>query len=291
MTFEETEKRRANLLSGPKDRKVVTRFLFVLFLLLTGALVYLIAAPYAGVQGEDNGATAVVAALGGLILLAVRFTAYRKLHGPQGSLSLAFLDVLAWIGVVGVLVWSFVFPVLHAFPADTVLYLFYLPQFPIGVYSLTFIWAMLIVLRVVLQPFTKPPTERVYADIESSLRKLTDTVNQVGRMRGADQKADPALADKVTSIMSEITAVRKELSSIKTTGPAVYTAPSNVSSLRVMAPQAKQVVVPKEQVAVVAPTATAKWTEDAGVSVPESTVDNPWLDVLSKRKAKPEEKS
>ncbi|MDG6898603.1 MAG: hypothetical protein JRN24_02585 [Nitrososphaerota archaeon] len=291
MTFEETEKRRAAQLSGPKDRRNVSKALFGLFFLLTIALVYLIAAPYAGVSNEDYATTAGVGALGGLIFLGLRFIAYRKVHGPPASLSLAFLDVLAWIGVVGVLLWSFVFPVLHAFPASTTLFLFYLPQFPIGVYSLTFLWAMLIVLRVVLQPFTKPPSERVYADIETSLKKLTDTVNQVGQqMKGTDQKMDPGLADKVTSIMTEITAVRKELTTIKSTAPASYASPASVSGLRVVAPQGRQVVVPREEVRVVRRVEAlgAQPGLQSGIATPESATDNPWLDVLAKRRPKGE---
>lgn len=288
MTFEETEKRRAAQLAGPKSRKSLSAFLLLLSFVLTGGLLYLIIAPDAHLMDADYALTAGVGALGGLALFVMRFVYYRKSHGAPGSLSLAFLDVLAWVGVIGVFVWSFVFPILAPFPTGTILYLFYVSAFPIGVYSLTFLWAMLIVLRVVLQPFTKPPSEKVYADIETSLRKLTDTVNQVGqKMRGTDQKMDPALVDKVSSIMSEITAVRKELSTIKTSGPTFSTPASNVSSLRVMAPSARVVEPkPKEQVAVVKPEGTARWTADAGVSVPESTVDNPWLDVLSKRSAK-----
>ncbi len=291
MTFEETEKRRAALLRGPRSPKKAARPLLVVFVALTLALIYLIAAPYVGQLSNDYAATAGVGALGALVLLGLRYPYYRKVHTPSGSLSIAFLDVMAWVGVVGVLVWSFVFPTLHSFPASMVLYLFYLPQFPIGVYSLTFIWAMLIVLRVVLQPFTKPPSERVYADIESSLRKLTDTVNQVGlQMRGTDRKVDPALADKVSSIMSEITAVRKDLSTIKTAGPAVYSAPaaSSVSSVRVVATQASP-SRPREQVTVVRPApqeAQPRAEGGTGVAVPESAVDNPWLDVLSRRRAK-----
>ena len=296
MTFEETEKRRAAQLRGARDAGKLARLFVVAFLALTVALIYLIAAPYVGQLSNDYGATAGVGAVGGLMLLGLRFSSYRKVHGPSGSLSLAFLDVLAWVGVVGVLVWSFVFPTLHSFPADMTLYLFYLPQFPIGVYSLTFIWAMLIVLRVVLQPFTKPPSERVYADIESSLRKLTDTVNQVGlQMKGTDRKVDPALADKVSSIMSEITAVRRDLSSIKTTGPAVYSAPAaaNVPSVRVMAPQPREAPRPREEVAVARPAPAPQDSQPrmeggTGVAVPESAVDNPWLDVLARRRAKKE---
>ena len=289
MTFEETEKRRAAQMAGPKKRRGINWFLFVVFLGLTGGLLYLIAAPYVGQLGNDYAETAGVGALGGLILLGLRFMGYRKQHSPQGALSLAFLDVLAWVGLVGVLVWSFVFPILNPFPPGTVLYLFYLPQFPIGVYSLTFVWAMLIVLRVVLQPFTKPPSDRVYADIEASLRKLTDTVNQVGRIRGADQKADPVLAEKVSSIMNEITAVRKELTTIKTSGPAAYPGPTGGAGFRVMAPQPRQVVVPREQVTVVRQAQAEGPRKEApvtGLSAPESTFDNPWLDVLSRRRAK-----
>jgi hypothetical protein len=292
VTFEETEKRRAAMLQGSRRVGRGTRPLLVVFVALTAALIYLIAAPYVGQLSNDYGATAAVGALGGLILLGLRYSSYRKVHGPPGSLSLALLDVMAWVGVVGVFVWSFVFPTLHSFPAGMILYLFYLPQFPIGVYSLTFIWAMLIVLRVVLQPFTKPPSERVYADIESSLRKLTDTVNQVGlQMKGNDRKVDPALAEKVSSIMSEITAVRKDLSGIKTSGSAVYSAPAaaNVSSVRVMAPQPRQAPQPRDQVVVArpqAPEVQPRAEGGTGVAVPESTVDNPWLDVLARRKAR-----
>jgi hypothetical protein len=289
MTFEETEKRRADALAGPGRRRGLGVFLFVVFLGLTAALLYLIAAPYVGQLGNDYAATAGVGGLGGAVLLGLRFVAYRRAHSPAGALSLAFLDVLAWVGVVGVLIWSFVFPILNPFPPSTVLYLFYLPEFPIGVYSLTFVWAMLIVLRVVLQPFTKPPSDRVYADIESSLRKLTETVNQVGRLRGADQKADPGLADKVSTIISEITAVRKELSTIKTSAPAPYPAGPGAPGLRVVAPPPKQVVVPKEQAAAARPSpaeGVPAGAPGAGISTPESTVDNPWLDVLSRRRAK-----
>ncbi|MDG6917739.1 MAG: hypothetical protein JRM85_09125 [Nitrososphaerota archaeon] len=291
MTFEEAERRRAALSKRPQGAVGRARFLLAAFVVLTVALVYLIAAPYAGELSNDYAATAGVGALGGLALLGLRFSSYRKVHGPPGSLSLAFLDVMAWVGVVGVVVWSFVFPVMHPFPADTVLYLFYLPQFPIGVYSLTFLWAMLIVFRVALQPFTKPPSERVFADIESTLRKLTDTVNKVGlQMKGDDQKVDPALAEKVTSIMSEITAVRKDLSGLKTAAPAVYTAPAaaSVSSVRVMAPQPRQAAPPKVQVAAspAAPEIQPRAEGGTGVAVPESAVDNPWLNVLAKRRAK-----
>jgi hypothetical protein len=290
LTFEETEKRRADLLRGPDDSKGVGRGLLALFVILTLALIYLIAAPYTGQLGNDYAATAGVGALGAIVLLGARFMTYRKAHAGRASLSLAVLDVLAWLGVVGVLVWSFVFPALHAFPASTILYLFYLPQFPIGVYSLTFIWAMLIVLRVVLQPFTKPPSEKVYADIESSLRRLTDTVDQVGqKMRGTDQKVDPALVEKVSSIMSEISAVRKELTTIKTTGSPVYAAPPAPSAVRVVVPQARQAAPPRVQATVAsAPrTGTAPAPSAApGDAPPDSTVDNPWLDVLAKRKAK-----
>jgi hypothetical protein len=288
LTFEETEKRRMTQLAGPKDRKGLGALLLLLFLGSTVALLFLVVAPEAHAMAADYPLTGAVGAFGGLVLLAMRFGAYRKKRGAGASLSLAFLDIMAWVGVIGVLVWSFVFPILAPFPTDTILYLFYLPAFPIGVYSLTFIWAMLIVLRVVLQPFTKPPSEKVYADIETSLRKLTDTVSQVGqRMRGTDQKMDPAFVDKVSSIMSEITAVRHELSTIKTAGPSGFSVASPVSGTRIWAPQEKAIVVPRESVAVMRPEASRGATPESGVSVPESTIDNPWLDVLSKRRAKP----
>ena len=287
MTFDEIERRRAALLAHPKVRKSGGRVLFAIFLIVNAALIYLVAAPYAGLVANDFALTAGVGALGGLFLLALRYRSYRKARGAAASLSLAFLDVLAWVGVVGVLVWSFVFPALRAFPAGTLLYLFYLPQFPIGVYSLTFVWAMLIVLRVVLQPFTKPPAEKVYADIEASLRKLTETVNQVGqRPKGPDQKPDPALADKVSSIMSEITAVRRELSTIKTAAPPAYAAAPEASSVRVMAPQARQAPGPRQEVAVIRADTGPRPRRDTGVAVPESAVDNPWLGVLGKRGTK-----
>jgi hypothetical protein len=45
----------------------------------------------------------------------------------------------------------------------------------------------------------------------------------------------------------------------------------------------ERVAAPKEQVTIVKPTGSANWASDAGVSVPESTVENPWLYVLSTR--------
>ncbi len=299
MSYEEAEKKRAAELTGPRYGRDSSRPLLILILIVTLAFVYLIVAPVAHLMDTNYSLTAGVGALGGLILFASRQGTYRKNHSMRGSLSLAFLDVLAWIGVIGVVVWSFVFPVIAAFPASTLLYLFYIPAFPIGMYSLTFLWAMLIVLRVILDPFTKPPSEKLYADIETSLRRLTETVAKVGLAKGPEQTVDPKLVDKVSSIMTEITAVRKELSSIKGSGFEVRPAPSIVSSVRVMASQVRTVVPkPREDVTVVKPTggpAKAQWTE-TGISVPESTVDNPWLAVLSKRSDKkrskePEEKS
>ncbi|MDG6988620.1 MAG: hypothetical protein JRN21_04765 [Nitrososphaerota archaeon] len=290
MTFEEVEKRRLAALTGGRESKPLGLGLTLAFLALTVALLALIIAPVARLMPDDYAATAGVGALAGLSLFGMRFMSYMRKHGLAGAASLAFLDVLAWVGVIGILVWSFVFPVIGAFPAGTMLYLFYIRAFPIGMYSLTFLWAMLVVLRVALQPFTKPPSERVYADIETSLGKLADTVALVGqRMKGPDQKMDPALAEKVSAIMSEVTAVRKELSTIKTTGPAVYapTPSPGASSVRVMAPEARQVALPRERVTVLKPVAEAKREEaPAAASAPDSTTDNPWLDVLAKRRAK-----
>ncbi|MDG7010158.1 MAG: hypothetical protein JRN16_06890 [Nitrososphaerota archaeon] len=290
MTFEEVEKRRLAALTGGRENKPLALGLTLVFLALTAAMLALIVAPVARLMPTDYAATAGVGGLAGLSLFALRLMSYTKKHGLAGSVSLAFLDVLAWVGVVGVLVWSFIFPVMGAFPANTMLYLFYLPAFPIGMYSLTFFWAMLVVLRVALQPFTKPPSERVYADIETSLGRLADTVALVGqRMKGPDQKMDPALAEKVSAIMSEVTAVRKELSTIKTTGPSVYApAPQPAApSVRVLAPEARHVALPRERVTVLKPVAETKREEaPTPASAPDSTADNPWLDVLSKRRAK-----
>jgi hypothetical protein len=231
--------------------------------------------------------------LAGLSLLLLRAGSYREHHSLSGSVALGFLDVLAYLGVIGLAIWTFVFPIAHPFPSDMMLYLFYLPSLPIGVYSLAFIWAMLILVRVVLMPFTRPVTEKLYRDIEGSLRELSDAVSQVEhRLQETGNTEDPQIGQKVTSMLNELSAVRKELSSLKGSGPLQREAPSAFSGFRVLAEPQGQVVMssqkpseqaPKQVLTVIRPQAQPVRQPES--AVPDSMTDNPWLSVLAKRKA------
>ena len=230
--------------------------------------------------------------LAGFSLFLLRAGSYREHHSLGGSVALGFLDVLAYLGVIGLSIWTFVFPIAHPFPPDTMLYLFYVSSLPIGVYSLAFIWAMLIVVRVVLLPFTRPVTEKLYRDIEGSLRELSDAVSQVEhRLQETGNKGDPQIGQKVTSMLNELSAVRKELSSLKGSGVQREN-PAAFSGFRVLASPQTQVgtasqapaeQAPKRELTVIR--TQAKPVRQQEPAVPDSMTDNPWLGVLAKRKS------
>jgi len=208
-------------------------------------------------------------------------------------MALGFLDVLAYLGVIGLTIWTFVFPIAHPFPPDTMLYLFYLPALPIGVYSLAFIWAMLIAVRVVLLPFTRPVSEKLFADIEGSLRKLSEAVSQVDhRLQETGGTEDPQIGQKVTSMLNELSAVRKELSSLKGSGSLQREALPLFSGFRVLAQPQGQVEASSQRPAEQAPKQELTVIQSQGQpvrqrepAIPDSMTDNPWLSVLAKRKA------
>ena len=187
-----------------------------LFLVSTAFTLYFILAPW--VLLEPVPAVYVVASssLAVLFLFFLRLGAYQTHRSLGGSASLALLDVLAYVGLMGVAVWSFVFPIIHPFPPDMMVDLFYSPALPIGVYSLIFFWAVLIIVRVALVPFTGHPSERPYARRNDSLRKLTDRVSELERnLEEATRAKEPRQDEKMTFMLNEISAVKQELASLK----------------------------------------------------------------------------
>jgi len=147
-------------------------------------------------------------------------------------------------------------------------------------------------------PFTRPVTEKLYRDIEGSLRELSDAVSQVEhRLQETGNTEDPQIGQKVTSMLNELSAVRKELSSLKGSGVQRET-PAAFTGFRVLAAPQAQVVkasqtqaerAPKQELTVIR--AQAQPVRQQEPAVPDSMMDNPWLGVLAKRKAAEQPKS
>jgi len=260
-----------------------------LFLVSTAVTLYLIIAPWIILVPVQGAYTVAAGFIAGASLFLLRTLSYRTKHSNSGSAALAFLDVLAYLGVIGLAMWTFVFPIVHPFPADMMVYLFYIPSLPIGAYSLVFIWAMLVAIRIVLLPFTRPVSERLYDDVEDSLRRLAEAVSQVDRkLEGADGAKDPVLSEKVTSVLSELSAVRRELSSLRGSEAVGQGRLPAVSSVRMVEQPRAVKVLPKEPLKVIHPSTEPR--SQGGAAVPDSVVDNPWLSVLSRRSAAAQER-
>jgi hypothetical protein len=187
---------------------MVLRFVFLLFAVLNVVLIYVLVQSFVG-GGDASLYVITLLSSTGLCLFVFRVGPYRSHHRFPASVSLASFDVLAYIGVLGLSIWGFIYPVLHAVPPSTTLYLFYSPSLPVGVYSMDFIWALPVILRVALEPFARPQSENLYSDIESTLRRLSDAVSQVGQKLQTNGKSeDSVLLKKVSSIMDELSGVR-----------------------------------------------------------------------------------
>jgi hypothetical protein len=287
-SYEEVEKRRSDALSGGGEPPRYVGILLVVFLAFAALTIYLLAGSSLGIAPANftlPEATALVAAGS---LFAYRLQTRRRRQPNGKSFLPALVDAVSFLGIVALAAWTFVFPVLYPLPQETAV---------IGVYSLILIAAMIVVLRFA-SPGLRARSDDAYSNIESSLRQLGKAVEQLSRrVPQSEGKTDPAVAERLSAMMGEVAAMKKELSTMKSSGPALAGA-SNVKSVRVMAPQVKAVVTPlaskrdaaspapEEPIKVVAPEGGARWTAESGVSVPEATVDNPWLDVLGKRRTK-----
>lgn len=263
-------------------------FLALVVLVLTLALIYVGVALPAGLASDQMTLAYGIGSPACFFLFAWRLVAYGQKRGVAATISLAFFDVVAYLSFLGGIIWAFILPVIRQFPATMIIDLFYSPNLPIGVYSLVLGMGLVIVIRALFVPFTRPPSEQAYGQIEAMLAKLNDNIYQMGKkLEDAGDSVDPTMADKVTSMVNELSAVRRELSSIKSSG-GIPTGGGGqgASGFRVMAPpQAGVREAPKEVVAVVKnePLATPQQRTASGKAVPDSMVDNPWLTVLARR--------
>ena len=282
LSYEELEKRRSSELTGEPSSPRSGRGLLVLFLAFATLTVYLLIGSYIGVAPVDYTYPEVTGLVAVVSLFGYRLLTRRRVPGKR-SIGPVLLDIAVFLGIAGLVVWTFLFPTIYPLPQESTI---------IGVYSLILIAAMIVVLRFTA-PGLRGRSDDSYADIESSLRQLGKAVEQLSRRAPSGEKsADPAVTDRLSAMMGEVAAMKKELSTIKAGGVPVATY-TNPSAVRVYAPKA--VVSPRDPAApaeptvpltVIKPEGNAKWTAEGGVSVPDSTVDNPWLDVLAKRKAK-----
>jgi hypothetical protein len=291
LSYQELEKRRVAQLTGPRNRRGLKLFLYVLFFALFVIFAYNLVTPMIGL-GADPAATFASGGFAALILWFLRYESYHKHHRVAAALSLGFMDVLAFIGFVGLVIWTFVFPIINPFPPGFLIDMFYMPSLPIGVYSFVLLWGAFIILRLLIQPFTKPPPERLYGDLEMSLKRMGDTVASLSQRLQTEDKAsmDPALMERVSSMVSEVAAMRKELTTAKSQSPqpgrglSSYIPGSGVRSVPDQAGPARAAAA--EPVTVVASQAARPApSQSSGQALPDSAVDNPWLSVLSKRRA------
>lgn len=283
-SYEEIEKRRSGELAGEEGSSRGRMIILLVFLAFAALTIYLLAGSLVGLAPPTSVVPEVTALVAAGALFAYRMQT-RRGRAPGGSVRPALVDALVFLGILGLAAWTFVFPLLYPLPQQTAV---------IGVYSLILIAAMIVVLRFA-SPGLRGRSDDGYADIEASLKRLGKAVDQLSRrVPQGEKNVDPAVAERLATMMGEVASMKKELSSIKAGGgPASGT--SSVSSVRVYAPSAKPVLVPRERVqpAAAGPSAArpeggARWSAEDGISVPDSTVNNPWLDVLSKRRAKRE---
>jgi hypothetical protein len=154
-----------------------------------------------------------------------------------------------------------------------------------------FVWALLVIVRVALGPFTRPPSKKIYEGIESTLQRLSDAVAQVDQKLQTDSESkNPVLLEKVSSLMSELSVVRNELFSMKDTGalrPLAPIAATIVPSIGVVAEESKPLKeAPKPSVKVIVADSREERPVSPTPEMPESLTDNPWITVLAERKSK-----
>ena len=279
-SYDEVEKRRQEEMTGGRKRSVPDDVLMLVFLVFTTVVVYFLVVSWAGMFPAEYPLVEGAAGVAALSLFAHRLRSYGRGHSALGALAYALGDVFVFGGVLAAVAWVFVFPVVHPVPGETV---------AVGVVSLVLISAMVVVLRFV-QPVARTRPDRDYSDIESSMRKLEAAVTHLsGRLPQGESRADSATLERLSTMMSELEAMRKEFSTLRSTAPPPGARPSTV----VYAPGGVRTAPDfkaqgQEQVAVAPPASAlqAPQEEGGGRSVPDSTVGIPWLEVLARRRAK-----
>ena len=280
-SYEEVESHRKEAMTGEKKRSVLDDLLMLIFAASTAGVVYLLVVAYAGFLPTDYTLDLAFGAVAVLSLFAHRLRAYHPRHSAPGTLAFAFGDVLIFLGVMAAAAWVFVFPVLHPLPGETI---------AVGVFSLLLISAMVVILRFV-QPITRSQPDREYTDIESSIRKLEVAVTRLsGRLPAGENRPDSATLDRLSAMMSELEAMRKEFATIRTSAPPPSSRPSAVvySAGGVRASPDFSTGAGRQEVTVVRPASGPPSAPATvlGPPVPDSTVNNPWLDVLARRRTK-----
>ena len=266
-------------MTGVRKRSTLDDVVHLLFVVFAALAVNFLVVSWAGLfpasYALDGGTTGAAA----FFLLAHRLRSYRRNHSALGAVAYALADIVVFVGVMAAAAWVFVFPLVHPLPSDTV---------AVGVISLVLISAMVVVLRFV-QPITRAAPDRDYSDIESSIRKLEVAVTRLGsRMPEGESNGDSATLDRLSTLMSELEAMRKEFATIRSSVPPQGSRPSTVVYGAAGVRAAPGFPSGGEQVAVVRPPGGAANPQPAaaGPPVPESTVNNPWLDVLARRRTK-----
>ena len=280
-SYEEVEERRKETMTGVKKRSALDDVILLLFIIFAVVAVYFLVVSWAGFLPVDYLRDEAAAGVAALILLVHRLRSYHRNHSALGAIAFAFGDVVVFVGVLAAAAWVFVFPVIHPLPSETV---------AIGVVSLILISAMVMVFRFV-QPITRTvQPDRDYSDIESSIRKLEAAVTHLtGRLPQGESRSDSATLDRLSSMMSELEAMRKEFATIRSSVPPPGSRPSTVvyspGGVRA-APDFKG--SSSEQVIVARSGGAQPGSPVMGQTpgVPDSTINNPWLDVLNKRRAK-----
>lgn len=282
-SYEEVEKRRSYILRPRVRSSVLASVLLLGFLATTGLTFYLLVVPWTGLAPASYGLAEASAVLSAVFLFFNRLVSRRERMTPMRAALLSLTDALAFAGFLGLSAWTLVLPLLHPFPPEIVV---------VGVFALILTAAMAVVLRFV-QPGASSREGGAYSEVEFSLKKLGEAVEQLNkRLPQGNRDVDPAVTERLASMMGEVAAMRKEFATMRSVpgaGSQPYVANPEVSGVR-DAPGGVSRFSIKDVVKVVRPTAPkqAPQAPPRGTSAPESTVDNPWLDVLNRRKRKAE---
>lgn len=282
-TYEEAERRRAAALGRESLRSPTDDILLLVFVALAFFAVFSLIAPWSGIIPADFPLTTGSSAAAFLVLLVHRSRAYAETRSGLGAAAYALGDAMIYAGLMAAATWVLAFPLVNPLPSETVL---------VGVVSLVIISAFVVVLRFV-QPGVVRGPDRPYSDIESSIKQLEGAVTRLSsRLPQGEAKAEAGSSDRLTAMMGELEAMRKEFAALRASVPPPGarggTVVFGVSKQREgTAPEPKKA---QETVSVVRPEGGSAppppQEEMTAPSVPDSAVDNPWLNVLAKRRAK-----
>ena len=281
-TYEEVEKRRGTALGVRPSTSSLASVLLVAFLITAGLFFYLLVIPWTGLAPPDYLLAEISAILAAVTLFGSRVMARHGRMSLMRASLLALTDTLAFVGFVGLATWTLVFPLLYPFPPEIIV---------VGVFALIVTAAMVVVLRFA-QPGASAKREGGYSDVEFTLKQLGEAVEELSRrLPKGERNVDPAVSERLATMMNEVAAMRKDFATMRSSGSPgehqSFAVNPSVSGARTWKePQAKPTVIARPVVAGGTPAPPPREQTPSGMAVPDSTVDNPWLDVLNKRKKK-----